>query len=201
MFKQLGAFERKRLPFASRRLASERISGTTTHTMEEEADPLLRQDQGGATAAAAATTVSYWAHVPLLQVVVCSLMTFIDGALDFGYYVYLPYLTMWLTSSEDASAAGWFSGMLATGRHVGHLVGAPMWGFLSDRVGSKPLLLAALAGVAATHVGFALSTAIWPAVAWRFLGGVADGGATLNMVRGESSLSPSSALPCAHPLV
>ena len=112
---------------------------------------------------------SYWAGVPWSQVSVCAACKFIDSAFDFGLYMYLPYLVLHLTSSQDTASAGYYSGLVASGRHLGHLLGAPCWGFLSDRVGSKPLLLSVLAGVAATHVGFALSTSIW----W---GGAGGGG-------------------------
>jgi len=111
--------------------------------------------------AATGASESYWDNIPWSQVLVCSACKFIDSAFDFGLYVYLPYLVLHLTSSKDVASAGWYSGMVASGRHFGHLLGSPCWGFLSDRVGSKPLLLSMLAGVAVTHVGFAVSTSIW----------------------------------------
>jgi predicted MFS family arabinose efflux permease len=147
------------------------MSGATKNAAEgegEEAKPLLHQGAGGGVTTQGGGAVddedekgSYWAHVPWSQVLICSACKFVDSAFDFGLYMYLPYLTLWLTSSEDAASAGWYSGLVASGRHFGHLLGAPVWGFLSDRWGSKLLLLSALAGVAATHVGFAFSTSIW----------------------------------------
>lgn len=50
---------------------------------------------------------SYWAHVS-----VCCACKLIDSAFDFGLYMYLPYLVLWLTSAEDTASAGWYTGMV-----------------------------------------------------------------------------------------
>ena len=68
-------------------------------------------------------------------------------ALDLvGFGIVLPILPLW---AKDLGASGLTVGLILASYSFAQLVGSPVLGRLSDRIGRKPLLVLALTGSAA----------------------------------------------------
>ena len=98
---------------------------------------------------------------------------------------------------SSLSSAGSKAGILAGSYHVGSLVGNPIWGWVSDLLGRRPVLLLGVCGTVLSELlfGFSLNF-IWAVVA-RFLWGVLNGylfGATKAYVTEVSVNIPSCKL-------
>ena len=72
-------------------------------------------------------------------------------------------------------------GLLFTGYSLAQFVAAPLLGRLSDRVGRRPLLLAALVGTTLSLVACALAPNIWVLIGARVLGGLFGGSISVAM--------------------
>ena len=71
--------------------------------------------------------------------------------------------------------ADYYTGLVASAFLLGQCASSPFWGWLSDRVGRRPVLLAGLAANAVTIVLFGLSTSYGWAVGTRVLNGLFNG--------------------------
>ncbi len=72
-------------------------------------------------------------------------------------------------------------GLLFTGYSLAQFVAAPILGRLSDRIGRRPLLLAALLGTTLSLVACALADNIWLLIGARVLGGLFGGSISVAM--------------------
>ena len=72
-------------------------------------------------------------------------------------------------------------GLLFTGYSIAQFVAAPILGRLSDRIGRRPLILAALLGTTLSLIACALADNIWLLVAARVLGGLFGGSISVAM--------------------
>jgi len=72
-------------------------------------------------------------------------------------------------------SAGYNAGILAGSYYVGSLVGNPFWGWVSDLLGRRPVLLLGVAGTVFSELLFGFSLNFIWAVAARFLWGVLNG--------------------------
>jgi MFS family permease len=127
-----------------------------------------------------------------------------------GYGVILPVLPFFLerlTAEAGRFSVSWHTGML-TGVYMFTLfVFAPMWGYISDRLGRRPVILLGLAGFSATMVLFGLAGSLTIAYLARALGGlfsaavlpvtlayVGDANALAQRARGFAWLSAANAI-------
>jgi MFS family permease len=127
-----------------------------------------------------------------------------------GYGVILPVLPFFLerlTAEAGRFSVSWHTGML-TGVYMFTLfVFAPMWGYVSDRLGRRPVILLGLAGFSATMVLFGLAGNLTIAYLARALGGlfsaavlpvtlayVGDANALAQRARGFAWLSAANAI-------
>ena len=83
----------------------------------------------------------------------------------------LPYLLDRLLPQASSAAASWHTGMLAGAYMFAVFLFAPLWGFLSDRIGRRPVILLGLGGYTLTLVLLALSQSLWFAYLMRALAG------------------------------
>jgi len=72
-------------------------------------------------------------------------------------------------------------GLLFTGYSLAQFIAAPLLGRLSDRIGRRPLLLAALLGTTLSLIACALADNIWLLVGARVLGGLFGGSISVAM--------------------
>jgi DHA1 family tetracycline resistance protein-like MFS transporter len=90
-----------------------------------------------------------------------------------GFGVIIPLLPFY---GEHFQAAPAVVGLLMASYSLAQFITAPLWGQLSDRVGRRPVLLASLAGAAASYVALALANHLWVLFAARIFGGGMAGG-------------------------
>ena len=109
------------------------------------------------------------ADTPALVVVLASTFT-----VSLGYGIVLPllpyFLERFLPQASNA-AASWHIGMLAGAYMFAVFLSAPLWGYLSDRIGRRRVILLGLAGYALTLVLLGLSRSLWFAYLMRALAG------------------------------
>ncbi|XP_078363022.1 uncharacterized protein LOC144647143 isoform X2 [Oculina patagonica] len=75
-------------------------------------------------------------------------------------------------SDEDT---GYYAGLVASSMFVGRAVGCYFWGWLTDKVGRKPIILACLAFSFVGMGSFGLSVSLNMAIATRFFVGISSG--------------------------
>ncbi|MBY0512007.1 MAG: MFS transporter [Rhodospirillaceae bacterium] len=128
----------------------------------------------------AATRIPWQVQAPLLKetgitrfaqlVLLLSVFT-----VSVGYGVLLPVLPILvqkLASAADATAAARHTGLLTGLYTLAMFLFAPMWGWLSDRYGRRPILLIGLIGFATSTLIFAFLSDIALLYAERFLSGL-----------------------------
>ena len=64
----------------------------------------------------------------------------------------------------------------------GHVVFSYFWGWLSDRVGRRPVVLVSLVGVVASEIGFGFSTGLVFAFVMRFITGLFNGKTCVSII-------------------
>lgn len=83
----------------------------------------------------------------------------------------LPYLLARLLPQASNATASWHTGMLAGAYMFAVFLFAPLWGYLSDRIGRRRVILLGLGGYALTLVLLGLSRSLWFAYLIRVLTG------------------------------
>jgi MFS family permease len=83
----------------------------------------------------------------------------------------LPHMLQRLLPKASNAAASWHIGMLAGAYMFAVFLFAPVWGYLSDRVGRRPVILLGLGGYAVTLALFGFSRNLWFAYVMRALAG------------------------------
>lgn len=99
-----------------------------------------------------ANSVSYLATLPFVALMVLHLLS--DGGVD-----------------RPREEAGFYTGLLESGYHVGAFFGAIFWGRVSDVWGRRPAILGGLAGTVVSALLFGLSRTYAQAFVARFLWG------------------------------
>jgi DHA1 family tetracycline resistance protein-like MFS transporter len=99
--------------------------------------------------------------------VIIFLTVFID-LLGFG--IIIPLLPFY---AEHFGASALTVGLLSTSFSLTQFLFAPMWGWLSDRIGRRPVILIGLLGSALSYAMFALATSLTLLFVARTLAGVA----------------------------
>lgn len=85
-----------------------------------------------------------------------------------GFGIVLPILPLW---AEDLGASARVVGVILAAYSVAQLIGAPVLGRLSDRIGRRPLLVFALAGSALGHVVTGVAGSVTVLILARLLDG------------------------------
>lgn len=91
-----------------------------------------------------------------------------------GYGVILPILPTLIErigGHASAEAVSWHAGALSGAYMFAVFVGAPLWGYISDRKGRRAVITAGLAGYAVTLAVFAFARTVWVAYLARVLAG------------------------------
>jgi DHA1 family tetracycline resistance protein-like MFS transporter len=90
-----------------------------------------------------------------------------------GFGVIIPLLPFY---GEHFQATPAMVGLLMASYSLAQFVTAPLWGRLSDRIGRRPVLMASLAGTAASYLALAFADHLWLLFAARIFGGGMAGG-------------------------
>ncbi|CAM9173868.1 unnamed protein product, partial [Ectocarpus sp. 12 AP-2014] len=70
---------------------------------------------------------------------------------------------------------GFYAGYVASAFALGHFLSGYLWGYLSDSVGRKPVILVGLSATAVLSLTFGLSTTYELAISSRFVLGIMNG--------------------------
>jgi MFS transporter, DHA1 family, tetracycline resistance protein len=99
------------------------------------------------------------------------LVIFVTVFIDLlGFGIIIPLLPFY---AEHYGASALLVGLLSTSFSFAQFVFAPFWGWLSDRYGRRPVILAGLLGSAASYAMFALATSLPMLFVARTLAGIA----------------------------
>jgi MFS transporter, DHA1 family, tetracycline resistance protein len=99
------------------------------------------------------------------------LVIFVTVFIDLiGFGIIIPLLPFY---AEHFGASAFLVGLLSTSFSFAQFVFAPFWGWLSDRVGRRPVILAGLVGSALSYAMFALADSLPMLFVARTLAGVA----------------------------
>lgn len=96
-----------------------------------------------------------------------------------GFSLLLPLLPF---LGETFGAAPWQIACLFAAYSLGNLIGEPLWGRLSDRVGRRKTLVVSTACAAMSYIAFAFAPGLWSAIALRIVSGFFSG--NLSAVQG-----------------
>lgn len=108
-----------------------------------------------------------------------------------GFGVILPILPLY---AQDLGATPLVIGVVLSAYSVAQLLGAPLLGRWSDRVGRKPVLVLALVGSAVGHIVTGLSGTVWLIILARFLDGLSGGSLSVAQAA-VSDLAPPEERP------
>lgn len=89
-----------------------------------------------------------------------------------------PYINEFITDlhvTSDPSQIGFYSGLVESAFAFTQLLAIYPWGFFSDRVGRRPVVLAGVAGLSVTTLLFGTSTSFKAAMVFRALAGLFSG--------------------------
>lgn len=109
------------------------------------------------------------------QISVLMATAFVDMV---GVFMVMPLLPFYALKFD---ASPFVVGLLFSAFQAAQLVAAPLWGWLSDRYGRKPTLIAGLCCSAVAYVIFGSATALWLLFLCRLVQGV--GGGTTGVVQ------------------
>lgn len=85
-------------------------------------------------------------------------------------YVMVPYLF-----DGDDTNASFYAGLLVSAYAFGEVLTAVLWGYASDKMGRKPIVLFGLCGVALSCIMFGFAKSYWVALVARLIGGMLNG--------------------------
>eukprot|EP01080_Neovahlkampfia_damariscottae_P004949 gene4949-8545_t len=108
----------------------------------------------------------------LFTIQVCDLLAGV------GIFPYLSQLTVDLLGFDekrDAKLVGYYSGFIGSSYYLTQLFTAPLWGYLSDKYGRRPILLIGSIGTSISCLLFGFSRWFWLALLTRSLFGVLNG--------------------------
>jgi MFS family permease len=83
-------------------------------------------------------------------------------------------MVQWLHDGDETNAS-FYAGVLVSAYAFGEVLTAVLWGYISDKVGRKPIVLIGLCGVALSCIMFGLAKSYWVALVARLIGGMLNG--------------------------
>ena len=98
-----------------------------------------------------------------------------------GFTLVIPFLTYFVQDLAEAdgfvdmASRDWWVGIVLASYTLGQFLFTPLLGALSDRVGRRPILMFGLVSNTIFLISFGLASALWMAIAVRFLAGAGNG--------------------------
>jgi len=109
--------------------------------------------------------------VPKLQLAIASLIQVTEA---FSIMVLFPFMAF-MVEDFGCKPLGMYTGFLAASFCMAQFFSTPVWGFLSNRYGRKPILFWGTLGVCVGQLVFGFATSYPQAIAGRVLGGILCG--------------------------
>lgn len=100
-------------------------------------------------------------------------------------FPYIFYMVQTFGITEDEKQISIYAGMVTSAFAIAEFSASIFWGWLSDRVGRKPVLLTGLAGTGISMLVFGFAKSLPVALLARTLGGLLNG-----FVSGTPTISP-----------
>eukprot|EP00730_Choanoeca_flexa_P001821 TRINITY_DN10796_c0_g1_i2.p1 TRINITY_DN10796_c0_g1~~TRINITY_DN10796_c0_g1_i2.p1 ORF type:complete len:482 (+),score=80.25 TRINITY_DN10796_c0_g1_i2:89-1534(+) len=113
--------------------------------------------------------------LPVLKVFAVGAALFANQFSSMVVFPFLAFMTADFFPSLEPTQLGPYAGLLGSAFHLGGLAGSMLWGYLSDRYGRRPMLLAGIGATFFMIVMFGMSSSFAMAVFWRFLWGFLNG--------------------------
>ena len=83
-------------------------------------------------------------------------------------------MVQWLHNGDERNAS-FYAGLLVSVYAFGEVLTTVLWGYISDRIGRKPVVLFGLCGVGISSLMFGLAQRYWVALLARLIGGMLNG--------------------------
>eukprot|EP00667_Euglena_gracilis_P006904 EG_transcript_6967 len=90
-------------------------------------------------------------------------------------FTVIPFLVEDFFPNLPHSEVGYWSGNLHAIFYIGQFVGSPLWGWLSDRIGRRPVLIMGMVGLTLSVAGFGICPTYFWALLVRFIWGFGCG--------------------------
>jgi MFS family permease len=116
--------------------------------------------------------------LPFRKLLVAVLLLTCDYLSAAALFPYLSQMTcdlLGLDEVKDAKLVGYYAGFIGSSYYVTQLISAPMWGYISDRIGRRPVLLIGITGTIFSCLLFGFSKYFWMAILSRCLYGAFNG--------------------------
>lgn len=110
---------------------------------------------------------------PTYQLTILAICRFSEP-IAFSSILAYTYIMVQDLNGNDENAS-LYAGLLVSAYAVAEALTSMGWGYLSDRVGRKPVVLTGLCGVALSSLLFGLAQKYWVALLARFVGGALNG--------------------------
>ncbi|CBN79752.1 conserved unknown protein [Ectocarpus siliculosus] len=112
---------------------------------------------------------------PIRTIVVLALCAVVHSYTSISLFPYVGTMAKELLDLESTNTSGFYAGYVASAYMLGHFLSGYLWGYASDSVGRKPVILVGLLAVAVLSLTFGLSTTYELAISSRFVLGVMNG--------------------------
>ncbi|CAG9312749.1 unnamed protein product [Blepharisma stoltei] len=119
--------------------------------------------------------------LPKLQTFVLLLISFAEAMFNSMLYPFIPYMVAeyfdWLerNDKDTDSIVSFYAGLVASLFSLAQFISAPVWGWVSDKVGRRPIILLGLTGNVITAPLFGLAPSYLWALIFRSLSGLMNG--------------------------
>eukprot|EP00045_Choanoeca_perplexa_P011530 m.122900 g.122900 ORF g.122900 m.122900 type:complete len:482 (+) comp15663_c0_seq1:135-1580(+) len=124
---------------------------------------------------ATATTKTVITPLPTLKVAAVGAALFANQFSSMVVFPFLAFMTADFFPRLEKTQLGPYAGLLGSAFHLGGLAGSMLWGYLSDRYGRRPMLLAGIGATFFMIILFGMSRSFAMAVMWRVCWGALNG--------------------------
>jgi MFS family permease len=100
---------------------------------------------------------------------------YLSGAALFPYLSQMTCDILGLDEKKDAKLVGYYAGFIGSSYYITQLFSAPLWGYISDRVGRRPVMLTGIVGTIISCLLFGFSKWYWLTIFSRCLYGAFNG--------------------------
>ncbi|CAM9962798.1 unnamed protein product, partial [Ectocarpus fasciculatus] len=112
---------------------------------------------------------------PIRAIVVLALCMAIHSYTFISLFPYVGTMAKELLDLESTNESGFYAGYVASAFTLGRFLSGYLWGYVSDSVGRKPVILVGLTATAVLSLTFGLSTTYELAILSRFVLGIMNG--------------------------
>ncbi|KAL9655125.1 hypothetical protein ABK040_008904 [Willaertia magna] len=113
--------------------------------------------------------------IPYKKLLVVFIIYLVDSLSITSLFSYIGYMIKDFNIVSDSSKYAYFAGILASSFYLSQLFSSFVWGYLSDRIGRRPILIFGVTGGSIACFLFGFSYYYWLAIISRFTFGLLNG--------------------------